>query len=178
MRKRTYDWKSEYIEQLTTVLYGKDGDRLFNEKIEILHNSAKDKGYKKGQFDIYYNGKYEPIALAVNVLEKQPPRIRFDMQPEYIEKMDEFSKRETELNDEVHNVRGLLRAVVNASNTRADINVLMPKQIQRKAQQMFWNDGSHTTIPPEQIKELNDKHEDMLSGFKNKILRDLLMRHR
>jgi len=178
MKKRALDWKSDYIEQLTHALYGKDVGRLSNERIEILYDSIKDKGYKKGRFQIYYNGKYECINLQTDVLEKESPMVRFDMQSEYIEKMDEFNKRQTGLNDEIHNVKGLFRSVVNASNTRADINTLMPKQIQRKAPQMFWTDGTQTTTPPELIKELNAKHETMLSGFKNKILRDLLLRHR
>lgn len=169
------EFKSMFMDIIVRTLYGEDRTTLALEQVVIFEKAAVAKGYSSGFFMIYYDGGYTTINLRTPI-ESKTNIIRFDLQKEYVDEMDNWSERNQELEFEIHNVKGLLRSVLNAAGTYADINELMPRQVQRKCPQAFFNRHDKLTLTAQEIQEFKTKHESMLSGLKNKILRDLLLR--
>lgn len=170
-------YKISFLNHISTILYGDDSIALIDRETQLLHEAIHFKGYGSGTFEIYYKGTDYPCSYNQPIGENYS-LIRFDLPDQFHTRMDQIILDTRELADEMHNVEGLLRSVLNASTTLADVHALMPPQVQRKCPQLFTNTFQKVSLSSAEIKEFKAKHEQMLYGLKKKVLRDLLLRTR
>jgi len=169
------DYRIFFLNNIIQTLYGADRLDIHYKRTGLLEEAVTTKGYTCGRFLIYYDGA-DYIASINGSLCDMAKTIRFDLQDEFITEMLDLENQQLDLEDEVHNVEGLLRSVLNASESHSDIHALMPKQIHRKCPTAFYVTRDLQTLLNSEVEEFNHKHEKMLSGLKQKVLRDLLLK--
>ena len=168
------EFRTSFLKSIIDTLYTADIKLIKVRKKDLLTEAIKTAGYAKGYFSIYYSGRYFEIGLDSDYDDV----IRMDLQQEFHLAMDKYLEDKYDLKSEIHNVEGLLRSVLNASETYKDISALMPKHVKHKVPSAFsWNMGA-LKLSDAEIAAFKVKHENMLEGLKQKVLRDLLLKQR
>jgi len=170
------EFKDVLRARIINNLYGADKDNAEDRKNTFLRSTVSDPCYARGQYLIYYAG-YEYL-IDTHVFGTDTTQTRIDLLPKYHKEMDAILLAIHELNDEIHNVEGLIRSVLNASNSIADIRILMPDIVVKRCDALRFLPHDHLYLTNEEIAFFEQKHEKMLKGIKQKVLRDLLFRSR
>ena len=171
------EYKGFFLTNIINSLYSQDRYDIRKTITDINEKAIKSLGYTKGFFLVYYDGEWYDSTIDKDRSNYCDP-IRIDLPPAFHAKLNACLNDSKDLEDEIHNVEGLLRSVLNASTSHDDIHVLMPRQIRRKCPYAFQHYSNKPTLTKTEIKAFEDKHEKMLSGLKQKVLRDLLLKKR
>jgi len=170
-------YKPYFLQKIISILYDTDLQKLQEKKVHILTTACSYNNFTSGAYIIYYEGESYAFAISNTRIDIEKP-IHFDLQEGLAHHMDKYLHKLNHLETEIHDVRGLLRSVLNASMSVADINALMPKQIKRKCPNLFESPFDALTLTDDKIAEFKLKHNKMLTGLKQKVMRDLLLRQK